>query len=150
MNSLLDIAWLIPASPLFGASFIGLLLVIFNRTINRLTKPVSFLLINCIGLSTLLSIIFYLKNLSGDVFSLHIHIATFDFIERFSLNIKSSIFLCIIGVIFFTINLISYYKLNRSSGYVMYLVLLSFACGFFFLLALDNDLSSKLFSGFYA
>ena len=44
MTSLSDTAWLIPASPLFGAFIVGLLLVNFNRTINRLTKPISFLM----------------------------------------------------------------------------------------------------------
>ncbi len=146
MNSFLDLAWLIPAFPLVGASLIGILLVSFNRTMNRLSKPVSFLIINSIGLSTLLSIILYLKHLSGELFSLHLKIGTFDFIAKFSLEDYSSIILIAIGVTFFSISLLSYYKLNRAIGYVRYLTLLSFACGFLYLFVLDNQLFETIFN----
>ena len=44
MPSAADSAWLIPVLPLIGALITGLGLISFNRTINRLRKPVALLL----------------------------------------------------------------------------------------------------------
>ena len=41
MSSAAEIAWLIPVLPLLGAVVTGLGLISFNRTINRLKKPVA-------------------------------------------------------------------------------------------------------------
>ncbi|MFM8974316.1 MAG: hypothetical protein ACKOFN_01085, partial [Vulcanococcus sp.] len=38
---LAELAWLIPVLPLAGACLVGLGLISFNRTINRLRKPVA-------------------------------------------------------------------------------------------------------------
>ncbi len=142
MNSLLDIAWLIPAFPLFGAILVGLLLVSFNRTMNRLTKPVTFLVIICILLSSSLSIAFCFNHLSGEIFNSRIHIASIDFLTSFYLYNKSAIFLSCINATFLLICLFSYYKLNRSKGYVRYMSLLSLLCGSLLFYVLDNQIHS--------
>jgi NAD(P)H-quinone oxidoreductase subunit 5 len=49
MPSAAELAWLIPVLPLFGALITGLGLISFNRTVNRLRKPVALLLITCVG-----------------------------------------------------------------------------------------------------
>ena len=143
MDSFIDIAWIIPIAPLFGSLFVGLLLFSFSRTMNRLTKPVSFLLITCIGISTLFSVFFYLKNLSGEVFSWHVHLWQINLDTTFYLNSVSELLSILIGSIFFFIALFSYYRLPRSKGYVSYISLLSFICGIGFLLSLDRELISK-------
>ena len=49
MPSAAEVAWLIPLLPLAGASLVGLGLISFNRTLNRLRTPVAALLISCVG-----------------------------------------------------------------------------------------------------
>ena len=51
--------------PLFGALITGLGLISFNRTINRLRKPVALLLISCIGAAAVISYAVLLEQLSG-------------------------------------------------------------------------------------
>ena len=46
MPTAAEIAWLIPVLPLIGACLSGLGLLSFNRTVNRLRKPVALLLIS--------------------------------------------------------------------------------------------------------
>ena len=55
MPSPAEIAWLIPVLPLAGACLVGLGLISFNRTVNRLRKPVALLLISCVGAAAVLS-----------------------------------------------------------------------------------------------
>ena len=50
------------------AIFILILLISFNRTINRLTKPVSFLAVFSLLSSTLISGFFYFKKIQGRIF----------------------------------------------------------------------------------
>ena len=67
MSNLLDLAWLIPTIPFAEAIFVLILLISFNRTMNRLTKPVALLGALSVGLSTLFSFVFFQKHLSGQV-----------------------------------------------------------------------------------
>ena len=50
-----ELAWLIPVLPLIGACLSGLGLITFNRTVNRLRRPVALLLITCVGAAAVLS-----------------------------------------------------------------------------------------------
>ncbi|MEB3104746.1 MAG: NAD(P)H-quinone oxidoreductase subunit F, partial [Cyanobacteriota bacterium] len=65
MPSAAELAWLIPALPLVGACITGLGLISFNRTINRLRKPVAFLLISCVGAAAVLSYAVLAQQLAG-------------------------------------------------------------------------------------
>ena len=65
MPSAAELAWLIPVLPLFGAVITGLGLISFNRTINRLRKPVALLLITCVGASAVLSYAILASQLAG-------------------------------------------------------------------------------------
>ncbi len=65
MPSAADLAWLIPVLPLAGAVFIGLALIGFNQTINRLRKPVALTLISCVGASAVMSYAVLLEQLKG-------------------------------------------------------------------------------------
>jgi NAD(P)H-quinone oxidoreductase subunit 5 len=65
MPSAAEIAWLIPVLPLLGACVTGLGLISFNRTINRLRKPVAWLLISCVGAAAVLSYAVLAQQLAG-------------------------------------------------------------------------------------
>ncbi|MEB3276013.1 MAG: NAD(P)H-quinone oxidoreductase subunit F, partial [Cyanobacteriota bacterium] len=65
MPSAADVAWLIPVLPLIGALITGLGLISFNRTINRLRKPVAWLLISCVGAAAVLSYAVLAQQLAG-------------------------------------------------------------------------------------
>ncbi len=55
MQSAAELAWLIPALPLFGAIASGLGLIGFNQAMNRFKKPVAITLLTCVGASAVLS-----------------------------------------------------------------------------------------------
>lgn len=65
MPSAADSAWMIPVLPLFGALITGLGLISFNRTINRLRKPVALLLISCVGAAAVISYAVLFEQLGG-------------------------------------------------------------------------------------
>ena len=65
MPSAADSAWLIPVLPLIGALITGLGLISFNRTINRLRKPVALLLISCVGAAAVISYAVLIEQLGG-------------------------------------------------------------------------------------
>ena len=65
MPSAAELAWLIPVLPLLGAVITGLGLISFNRTINRLRKPVAVLLITCVGAAAVLSYAILASQLAG-------------------------------------------------------------------------------------
>ena len=104
------------------ALFILILLVSFNRTINRLTKPVSALAVFSLLSSTLISLFLYFKKIEGEVFLsnylkllentnlvLHLNSLTEKLIILFTLTIA-----ILIGLLF--------YKLPRQKGYVLLII----------------------------
>ena len=108
------------------ALFILILLVSFNRTINRLTKPVSVLVGFSLLSSALISAYLYLKKIEGEVFIsnylrlfesknlvLHLNSLTEKFTTFFALIMS-----IIIGLLF--------YKLPRQKGYVSLLIGIGF------------------------
>jgi NAD(P)H-quinone oxidoreductase subunit 5 len=65
MPSAAELAWLIPVLPLVGACLSGLGLISFNRTVNRLRKPVAILLLSCVGAAAVLSYAVLAEQLGG-------------------------------------------------------------------------------------
>jgi NAD(P)H-quinone oxidoreductase subunit 5 len=65
MPSASELAWLIPLLPLVGAAITGLGLIIFNRTVNRLRKPVALLLLTCVGSAAVLSYAVLAEQVAG-------------------------------------------------------------------------------------
>jgi NAD(P)H-quinone oxidoreductase subunit 5 len=65
MPSASELAWLIPLLPLIGAAITGLGLISFNRTLNRLRKPVALLLLTCVGIAAVLSYAVLAEQLAG-------------------------------------------------------------------------------------
>ena len=135
---LLNLTWLIPGLPIIASFFIAILLLSFRKTMNRLTKPVSFFIIISLTLSEIINFILFKKNIYGNVSI---------FSNNFELIVDSSALLAAqsIGLIFLLVMLFSLIKLKRQIGYVRYIVSLGFLSGFVFLFSF----SGSLFHQFY-
>ena len=104
------------------ALFILILLVSFNRTINRLTKPVSFLVVFSLLVSALISSYLYLKKIEGELF-LSNYVKVFES-KNLALHLNSlteEIIICFTLIIAIIIAVLSY-KLPRQKGYVSLLI----------------------------
>ena len=117
-----NISILIPLLPMGITLFILILLVSFNRTINRLTKPVTALLIISLLSSAIISSFNYFKKIEGELFlsnylkffestNLVLHLSELS--ERIII-LFSLIMTVLIGTFF--------YKLPRQKGYVALMV----------------------------
>ena len=98
------------------------LLVSFNRTINRLTKPVSALAVFSLLSSSLVSAFLYFKKIEGDVFLsdyLKLFGSTNLILHLNSLTEKIVIFFAVIIAIVIGV---LFYKLPRRKGYVSLII----------------------------
>ena len=113
---------LIPLIPLFTALFIFVLLVSFNRTLNRLTKPVTALVALSLLSSASISCFDYFKKIEEELV-----LSNFlKFFEETNLVIHLSLVNEKI-IIFFSLIMIliiglSFYKLPRKKGYVLLMI----------------------------
>ena len=122
MENSINISILIPLIPMGMALFILILLVSFNRTINRLTKPVSALVVFSLLSSALISTFLYFKKIEGEVFLsnyLKLFESTNLVLHLNSLTEKIVIFFTVIIAI--VIGLL-FYKLPRRKGYVTLII----------------------------
>ena len=122
MENSINISILIPLIPMGMALLILSLLVSFNRTINRLTKPVSALAIFSLLSSSLISAVLYYKKIAGEVF-LSNYLKLFES-TNLVLHLNS---LTEKIVIFFTVFIaivigFLFYKLQRQKGYVSLII----------------------------
>ena len=104
------------------ALFILILLVNFNRTINRLTKPVSFLVVFSLMSSALISLYLYLKKIEGELF-LSNYVKVFES-KNLALHLDSlteKIIICFTVIMAIVIGVL-FYKLPRQKGYVSLLI----------------------------
>jgi len=113
---------LIPLIPLVTSLFILILLASFNRTLNRLTKPVTVLVALSLLSSAFISSFDYYKKIEEELvlseflkffeeknFVIHLNLVNEKIIIFFSL-----IMILIIGI--------SFYKLPRKKGYVSLMI----------------------------
>ena len=135
---LLNLTWLIPGIPLIASSFIALLLFSFSKTMNRLTKPVSYFIIISLTFSEIFDFILLKKNIVGNDLILK---------SNFELVVDRSalLFSVLIGLIILLIMLFSVAKLDRRSGYVRYFITLGILSGLVYLFSF----SGSLFHNFY-
>ena len=126
MGDYINLSILLPISPLGMTLFIFILLRSFNRTINRLTKPVSFLLLLSILISTLLSLYFFVNHVSVNIPLSSILSIFKSFNLEIHLNELTEKIIIILGLISSSIILYSLSKLPRQSGYVLYMVSIGF------------------------
>ena len=135
---LLNLTWLIPGIPIIASSFIAVLLFSFSKTMNRLTKPVSYFLIISLIFSEIIDFVFFKKNISGNDFLFGSNIELV--VDRPAIIFAESI-----GFIFLLIMLLSVTKLQRRNGYVRYFILLGFLSGALYIFSF----SGSLFHSFY-
>jgi len=135
---LLNLSWLIPGLPITASVFMGLLLLSFSKTINRLTKPVSYIIITSLTLSEILNFILFKNNITGN---------NLFFGDKFKLVVDKSALLVSesMGLILLLIMLFSVAKLKRRSGYVRYFVSLGFLSGFVYLFSFSGSLFHNFF-----
>ena len=126
MEDYINLSILLPILPLGMTILIFILLRSFNRTINRLTKPVSVLLLVSILISTLLSLYFFLNHVSGNISLSNISSIFKSFNLEIHLNELTEKIIIILGLISSSIILYSVVKLPRQKGYVLYLVSIGF------------------------
>ena len=134
---LLNLTWLIPGIPIISSVFITVLLLSFNTTMNRLTKPVSWVLIISLTLSEIINFILFKNDITGNE----------QFFERnFQLVVdKPAILFSESTVLFFLLIMIfSVAKLQRRKGYVRYFILLGFFSGFLSLFSFSGSLFHSL------
>ena len=135
---LLNFTWLIPGLPIIASIFIALLLLSFSKTMNRLTKPVSYFIIISLIFSEIINFILFKKDISGIEL---LNVSNFQLVvDRPALLFSESI-----GLFFLLIMLFSVAKLKRRSGYVRYFIFLGLLSGFVYLFSF----SGSLFHNFY-
>jgi len=126
MEDYINLSIFLPVFPLGMTIFIFILLRSFNRTINRLTKPISILLLLSILISTLLSLYFFLNHVSGNIPVSNILSIFKGFNLEIHLNELTEKIIFILGLISSSIIIYSVAKLPRQSGYVLYVVSIGF------------------------
>ena len=144
MGTLINSTILIPLIPLFTALFIFVLLVSFNRTLNRLTKPVTALVALSLLSSAFISCFDYFKKIEEELV-----LSNFlKFFEETNLVIHLSLVNEKI-IIFFSLIMalvigLSFYKLPRKKGYVSLMISLGLISSSVILSILLIDFSSLI------
>ena len=130
---LLNLTWLIPGIPIISSVFITVLLLSFNTTMNRLTKPVSYFLIISLTLSEIINFILFKNDITGN---------EQFFLRKFQLVVDKPaiLFSESIGLFFLLIMIFSVAKLQRRKGYVRYFILLALFSGFLSLFSFSGSL----------
>tara|TARA_B100000212_G_scaffold335838_1_gene308369 strand:+ start:630 stop:1052 length:423 start_codon:yes stop_codon:yes gene_type:complete len=140
MDNSINLAVLLPIIPLGMTIFILILLRSFNRTINRLTKPMSYLSLFSLCLSTLLSSYLLINNVGGDIPLSQF----FSGIENVNLvihlNKLTEKIIIALGLISSFVILYSVVKLPRQRGYVLYIVNIGMLTSFLILTSLVLDI----------
>ena len=131
MGNSISLSIFLPLVPFGMTLFIFLLLRSFNKTINRLTKPISYLAIISVLFTSVLSLLLLLRHSEGEI-ALSNYLSFFESYDLiFHLNQLTEKLIIAVGLIFSSIILFSVFKLPRRNGYVMYIVNLNFLASLF-------------------
>ncbi len=122
MGNYINSTILIPLIPLVTASFIFVLLVSFNRTLNRLTKPVTAILALSLLSSAFISSFDYFKKIEEEL----VLSKFFKFFEETNLvihlNLVNEKIIIFFSLIMTLVIGLSFYKLPRKKGYVSLMI----------------------------
>ena len=122
MGTLINSTILIPLIPFFTSLFIFVLLVSFNRTLNRLTKPVTALVALSLLSSAFISLFDYFKKIEEEL----VLSEFLKFLEEknlvIHLNLVNEKIIIFFSLIMILIIGISFYKLPRKKGYVSLMI----------------------------
>ena len=132
-DMLLKLTWLIPGLPIIASIFIALLLLSFSKTMNRLTKPVSYFLIISTAFAEIINFILFKNDISGNqqLFARNFQLV----VDKPAILFSESI-----GLVFLLIMIFSVAKLERRKGYVRYFILLALFSGFLSLFSFSGSL----------
>ncbi|MBM5824989.1 MAG: NAD(P)H-quinone oxidoreductase subunit 5 [Cyanobacteria bacterium M_surface_10_m2_119] len=129
MPSAAELAWLIPVLPLAGACLVGLGLISFNRTINRLRKPVAWLLISCVGAAAVLSYAILAQQLAGagptEVLFNWASAGTFNLQMGFRVDALAAVMLSLVTTIAVLVMVYSDGYMAHDKGYVRFFTYLA-------------------------
>ena len=122
MGNFINSITLIPLIPLVTSLFIFILLLSFNRTLNRLTKPVTALVALSLLSSAFISSFDYFKKIEKEL-------VLSEFLKFFEetnlvihLNLVNEKILIFFSLIMIIITGLSFYKLPRKKGYVSLMI----------------------------
>ena len=122
MGTLINSTILIPLIPLVTALFIFVLLVSFNRTLNRLTKPVTALVALSLLSSAFISCFDYFNKIEGEL-------VLSKFLKFFEdtnlvihLNLVNEKIIIFFSLLMILIIGLSFFKLPRKKGYVSLMI----------------------------
>ena len=122
MGNFINTSILIPLAPLVTALFIFVLLASFNRTINRLTKPVTALIALSLLSSAFISSFYYFKKIEEEL-------VLSKFLKYFQetnlvmhLNLVNEKIIIFFSLIMTVLIALSFYKLPRKKGYVSLMI----------------------------
>ena len=122
MGNFINSTTLIPLIPLVTSFFILILLASFNRTLNRLTKPVTALVALSLLSSAFISSFDYFKKIEKEL-------VLSEFLKFFEdknlvihLNLVNEKIIIFFSLIMILIIGISFYKLSRKKGYVSLMI----------------------------
>ena len=122
MGNFINSTTLIPLIPLVTSFFILILLASFNRTLNRLTKPVTALVALSLLSSAFISLFDYFKKIEEEL-------VLSEFLKFFGeknlfvhLNLVNEKIIIFFSLIMILIIGISFYKLPRKKGYVSLMI----------------------------
>ena len=126
MGNFISTSILIPFIPLVTALFILILLVSFNRTLNRLTKPVTVLVALSSLISAFISAFDYFKKIEEELV-LSKFIKSFDETNLvMHLNLVNEKIIIFFSLIMTLVIGFAFYKLPRKKGYVLLIIGLGF------------------------
>ena len=122
MGNFINSTTLIPLIPLVTSVFILILFASFNRTLNRLTKPVTALVALSLLSSAFISLFDYFKKIEEEL-------VLSEFLKFFEeknlvihLNLVNEKIIIFFSLIMILIIGISFYKLPRKKGYVSLMI----------------------------
>ena len=144
MGNFINSTTLIPLIPLVTSLFILVLLASFKRTLNRLTKPVTALVVFSLLSSAFISSFDYFKKIEEEL-------VLFEFLKFFEeknlvihLNLVNEKIIIFFSLIMILIIGISFYKLPRKKGYVPLMISLGLISSSVILSILLIDFSSLI------
>ena len=122
MGNFINSTTLIPLIPLVTSFFILILLASFNRTLNRLTKPVTALVALSLLSSAFISLFDYFKKIEEEL-------VLSEFLKFFEeknlvihLNLVNEKIIIFFSIIMILIIGLSFYRLPRKKGYVSLMI----------------------------
>ena len=144
MGNFINTSILIPLIPLVTALFIFILLVSFNRTLNRLTKPVTALIAFSLLSSAFISALDYFKKIEEEL-------VLSKFLKYFEktnlvmhLNLGNEKIIIFFSLIMTLVIGLSFYKLPRKKGYVLLMISLGLISSFVMISILLIDFSTLI------